>query len=100
MEPNGEFLMVFYSANMDQKALPVGLTIYPRIGKYRQKSLPWFDPKLNPLCYPLLFPNGEQGWTWHKFPYQEPKPVEQRLISMKEKRMKWDNKECSSDRLF
>lgn len=90
VEPSGDFLMVFYSANIDQSVLPVGFTIYPKQGKYSSKSLPYFDQKLNPLCYPLLFPRGEMGWTWHKYSYVTPIHYELRLNSLVQQGYKWD----------
>lgn len=82
--------MVLYSGTLDQSVLPVGLTIYPRQGARFARTLPWFDKKVNPLTYPLLFPLGTPGWTYHSIPYVKPLDFLIRLQQVYDARKTWD----------
>ena len=51
--------LTFCQASVEQDA--PGINIYPRRGKKTILPLFSWDPKTSPLCYPLLFPYGEQA---------------------------------------
>ena len=75
----GDYLTVFYSATIDQRVLPKGLIIFPKLGNSKPRPIfPWLK-EVNSLCYPLIFPRGEPGYFPKGYPRCDPLPFETRL---------------------
>ena len=68
MPTTTDYVSVFFSSDIDQNVLPKGLIIYPKLNQSVGTQIFYWSKIVNTMCYPLIFPRGENGWSSNTIP--------------------------------